>query len=1464
MNRHKQVFATAIGAAAPRAIEVQGGSDLVPEISVEQGPQHTAAACRTSETNGLPLSEHATVIRVSTDRPTTIERPEKVVGRHPSVDLASLSLEASVWGDGDNVSRTDSQGAKALSSDDLASRLEAMGYRVQLGPQNEHDHVDLLVCPPVQDDSLNLMWDQRSRYNAVAEAIRANTDGPVKILDVGSGEPRLSRRLLPDCEIWCLDPLLNQNTGDPAGSKIIRGTLQTAGIKQGEFDWLICVDTLEHVPAAERPGFLNELCRLPKQGVVLAGPLLGSGAAEADAFIDRLYAARRGRSYPWLDEHFRYGLPDPSDIEHHLKAGGLRFTKFANGYLPWHKKLLSATLLLIESSAGRQVVRELNREFTETCGPFDFAEPAYRDVYVARRDGQPVLPACASPDPMDVAKSEDAFFERVATVLDTTMTGIDARDRQRQNEMRRAAALEIDLDAARGTSQEMAARAEALREQLDASRAQAREAGQRAAARWEEYKELEAAWKARFQQRTESDERLIARIKREGDQRLETMSKGLAEAIANARAAEQRAQARWEEYKRLDASWRNRFESRIEIDARVIAEIRNALETTRAEASVSARMVDSLRERLAAARADAKDAARRAGDRWDDYKQLDAGWKARFAFRTEHDAKVIARSKHEAVRLGHELAEIRAGRAYRFANFLSLQKSRAGRIVRLPRVAITRGVEVFGKAAKRVLPLPRSVERHAEAAYFTLFRPLLKYTPAYSVYLQARRPISARAIDAQALAAGGPASAITQSWAVPSTSLQPGDQSVQASSATKPPAVSAGELVALMPSVAESACINAEMIDSIDRDQPAVIVFGIIDWHFRHQRPQHLAESLARRGHRVFYVSPRFVAQPNVGYDAEVIELEARDGGEAASIWHARFRVAGAPLIYHGLPSPKQQAQMVANLRKMLLDHGIQRAICKIDHPGWVWLAKHVPDASIVYDCMDHHAGFADTGEAVIELENHLLEISDLTLVSSEFLHNAVGTSSRAVAMVRNACDPAHFSVRPASLPLEDETRPVIGYLGAVAQWFDTELLCKAAKRFPSALFLVVGGDSVQAAALCTKHKNIRFVGEKPYEQVAGYVHAMDVCTIPFVVTDLIKATNPVKVYEYLAAGKPVVTTDLPELREPELDKRIFRAEDHDSYLAQLEAALQDASAADPEAIEDRISFAKSQSWAHRAATLDAAIERIEDPLVSIVIVTWNNLELTQACIESVFADTGYTNIEVIVVDNASSDDTVAYLEYVAASEPRLRTLAQSENLGFAAGNNVGIGEASGEYICLLNNDTIVTRGWLRTLVNHARRDTSIGLIGPITNNIGNEARIETSYKSTEDMHVQAFIATRAHTNTVLDLESAAFFCVVGRAEIWKEIGPLDEAYKRGYFEDDDYCQRVRSRGYRIVCADDAFVHHHLAASFGSLGKDQRDELLRTNQKIFEAKWGPWRPHKYRDPDRHPPITIESAMKRLG
>jgi GT2 family glycosyltransferase/glycosyltransferase involved in cell wall biosynthesis len=637
--------------------------------------------------------------------------------------------------------------------------------------------------------------------------------------------------------------------------------------------------------------------------------------------------------------------------------------------------------------------------------------------------------------------------------------------------------------------------------------------------------------------------------------------------------------------------------------------------------------------------------------------------------------------------------------------------------------------------------------------------------------------------------------------------------------------------------------------------QPDWVFFGVIDWHFRHQRPQQLALALARAGRRVFYVSVNFVDSAHPGFELERLDPDL-------PLFQVFFNLPGLHSVYAGPPSQETLDALRAGQLALWERARIRQAVHVVQHPYWFALAAFLPPARLVYDCMDFHAGFQDTGDEHAGTEERLFALADLTIVTSDYLaDHAMKAGARKMAIIRNGAEYDHFRAsagRSASnRPWSDSGRQVLGYYGAIAEWFDAELVARLSAAFPHTEIVLIGADTAGVGKRLSGCANVHLTGEKPYAELPQWLAGFDVCLIPFRVTELTLATNPVKAYEYLSAGKPVVSVDLPELQQ--FGDLVYRARDADEFMTQVAQALAETvDMASPAAVslrQRRTEFAAGQTWAHRASDLlSAADDRSTEPSVSVVVVAYNQWALTERCLTSLVEHDDAGPLQIIVVDNASADQTPQRLRAWADADPaRRHVILNADNRGFGPAVNQGLAAASGEYLVVLNNDTIVGPGWTRGMRRHFEVDPGLGLICPITNNIGNEAQVALPGRTPEEVFLSARRYCFQRSGRLLPLPNVAFFSVMIPRRVYEAVGPLDEQFVPGFFEDDDYCLRVREKGFAIGCAEDVFVYHELSASFDAEGAIRRQAIFDRNKALFEKKWGTWKPHVYRAESRPRP-----------
>jgi glycosyltransferase involved in cell wall biosynthesis len=251
----------------------------------------------------------------------------------------------------------------------------------------------------------------------------------------------------------------------------------------------------------------------------------------------------------------------------------------------------------------------------------------------------------------------------------------------------------------------------------------------------------------------------------------------------------------------------------------------------------------------------------------------------------------------------------------------------------------------------------------------------------------------------------------------------------------------------------------------------------------------------------------------------------------------------------------------------------------------------------------------------------------------------------------------------------------------------------------------------------------------------------------------------------------------------------------------------------------------------------------------SMIIPCWNQLEFTRKCIAALMRRTR-PPWELIVVNNGSTDGTGDYLAGVQDVSPvPVTIIANGTNRGFPTAINQGLQYARGEYLVLLNNDVVVSEGWLDQLIALVSisterngvpgdEESKIALAGPMSNYAAPPQLVENvSYRDLEEMKVFAERWREEHRGTWFTVPKLSGFCLLMKRAVYDTIGGLDERFGLGFFDDDDFAERARRAGFELAVAHDLFVHHFGSRTFVGNGVDA-EKLLDENAARFAVKWG--------------------------
>lgn len=376
---------------------------------------------------------------------------------------------------------------------------------------------------------------------------------------------------------------------------------------------------------------------------------------------------------------------------------------------------------------------------------------------------------------------------------------------------------------------------------------------------------------------------------------------------------------------------------------------------------------------------------------------------------------------------------------------------------------------------------------------------------------------------------------------------------------------------------------NKVVIDALDNTltKKDILCFSIIPWNYRIQRPQHLLEKFAKKGHRVFYVAPNCKTLERA---YEIIKIKN-------NIYQVTFSLRYYFDIYQDEFDVSATSELLKKFKKFKTDLNID-GICFVQFPSWEPLVlelRNLFNYKIIFDVLDDFTNFPNISSKRKNEEKLLLQKSDLSVTTSSLLTKKAKDFSKNTIFIPNAGEFSHFNNPFNTNSLKEYKKPIVGYFGSIAEWFDIDLLEHVATSRPDLTFILIGHTAGADIRQMDKLPNVYFLGEQPYSELPNYLHEFDVCMIPFKLNSLINSTHPVKLYEYLSAGKPTVCTNIPELAS--MKELCYIANDKEQFLQMIDKALNE----NDDLIRKRIEFASNNTWDDRFKMLYAAIEKIPD-----------------------------------------------------------------------------------------------------------------------------------------------------------------------------------------------------------------------------------------------------------------------------
>jgi UDP-galactopyranose mutase len=360
-----------------------------------------------------------------------------------------------------------------------------------------------------------------------------------------------------------------------------------------------------------------------------------------------------------------------------------------------------------------------------------------------------------------------------------------------------------------------------------------------------------------------------------------------------------------------------------------------------------------------------------------------------------------------------------------------------------------------------------------------------------------------------------------------------------------------------------------------------IVCLSHLRWDFVFQRPQHLLSRAARDG-RVFYVE-----EPMCDDGPARLQITRRDSGVEVVV----------PMLPHGSTADEQmdaQRQLIAG---MMREHALTDAVLWYYTPMALPFTNNLTAQAVVYDCMDELSAFAGAPQRLRDLEQELFSRADVVFTGGQSLYEAKRTRHANVHAFPSSVDVAHFATA-RTCPDEPSDhkaigRPRIGFFGVIDERMDYDLLRGVAAARPSWHLVLLGPTAKIDPATLPRAANIHYLGPKSYAELPHYISCWDVAMLPFARNEATRFISPTKTPEYLAAGRPVVSTSIRDVVRPYGQQGLARiADTAEDFVAAVEAALEEDASERLRAADAFLTHTSwDGTWTRMRQLVDRAIE---------------------------------------------------------------------------------------------------------------------------------------------------------------------------------------------------------------------------------------------------------------------------------